>query len=45
MVRGAATPDSVLAQLDRDVARILEKRRWMLAKRGVLPPAAAAVNP
>lgn len=45
VVRGAATPDSVLAQLDRDVARILEKRRWMLAKRGVLPHAAAAVNP
>jgi multiple sugar transport system substrate-binding protein len=45
VVRGAATPDSVLAQLDRDVARILEKRRWMLAKRGVLPRAAAAVNP
>jgi multiple sugar transport system substrate-binding protein len=31
-VRGAAPPDSVLASLDRDVDRILAKRRWMLAQ-------------
>ncbi len=30
-IRGAAPPDSALAILDRDVDRILEKRRWMLA--------------
>jgi multiple sugar transport system substrate-binding protein len=29
-VRGAVPPDSALAGLDRDVARILEKRRWLL---------------
>ncbi|MDZ4803704.1 MAG: sugar ABC transporter substrate-binding protein [Candidatus Eisenbacteria bacterium] len=29
-VRGAASTDSVLAGLDRDVARLLEKRRWLL---------------
>jgi multiple sugar transport system substrate-binding protein len=29
-VRGAVSPDSALAGLDRDVARILEKRRWLL---------------
>jgi multiple sugar transport system substrate-binding protein len=32
-VRGAAPPDSALAQLDRIVDRILEKRRWLLAHR------------
>jgi multiple sugar transport system substrate-binding protein len=32
-VRGAAPPDSALAELDRIVDRILEKRRWMLAHR------------
>ncbi len=31
VVRGVARPDSALAQLDADVARILEKRRWLLA--------------
>lgn len=29
-VRGGVAPDSVLARLDRDVDRILEKRRWMM---------------
>ena len=29
-VRGAAPVDSALARLDRDVDRILEKRRWLL---------------
>jgi multiple sugar transport system substrate-binding protein len=29
-VRGGSPPDSVLAALDRDVDRILEKRRWLL---------------
>ena len=31
-VRGAAPPDSALALLDRDVERILEKRRWLLER-------------
>ena len=30
--RGAVSPDSALAYLDRDVERILVKRRWLLAK-------------
>jgi multiple sugar transport system substrate-binding protein len=30
-VRGVTPPDSALAALDRDVDRILEKRRWMRA--------------
>jgi len=30
--RGGATPDEALALLDRDVDRILEKRRWLLAR-------------
>jgi multiple sugar transport system substrate-binding protein len=34
VVRGAADPDSALAGLDRDVGRILEKRRWLLARGG-----------
>jgi len=32
-VRGAMLPDSALAALDRDIDRILEKRRWMMAHR------------
>jgi multiple sugar transport system substrate-binding protein len=32
-VRGATPPDSALARLDRDVERILEKRRWLLERR------------
>jgi multiple sugar transport system substrate-binding protein len=31
-VRGQAPPDSALALLDRDVERILEKRRWLLER-------------
>jgi multiple sugar transport system substrate-binding protein len=31
MVLGHADPDSALAGMDRDVDRILEKRRWLLA--------------
>jgi len=31
-VRGATTPDSALAALDRDVDRMLEKRRWLRAR-------------
>ncbi len=33
-VRGALPPDSALARLDRDTDRILEKRRWLLARDG-----------
>jgi multiple sugar transport system substrate-binding protein len=33
-VRGRTPTDSVLAELDHDVNRILEKRRWLLARRG-----------
>jgi multiple sugar transport system substrate-binding protein len=32
-VRGAASPDSALAALDRIVDRMLEKRRWLAARR------------
>ena len=32
-VRGRVPPDSVLADFDRDVDRILEKRRWLIARR------------
>ena len=32
-VRGRTPADSVLAELDRDVDRMLEKRRWLLARR------------
>jgi len=39
-VRGAAPPDSALAALDRDVDRILEKRRWLLARAGRGPGSA-----
>jgi multiple sugar transport system substrate-binding protein len=31
-VRGAVPPDSALAALDRDVDRILEKRRWLIER-------------
>ncbi|MBN1826000.1 MAG: sugar ABC transporter substrate-binding protein [Candidatus Eisenbacteria bacterium] len=31
-IRGSAPPDSALAALDRDVDRILEKRRWMIER-------------
>jgi len=33
--RGAAPPDSALMLLDRDVDRVLEKRRWLLERRDV----------
>jgi multiple sugar transport system substrate-binding protein len=32
-VRGASTPDAVLSELDHDVDRMLEKRRWLLERR------------
>ncbi len=32
VVRGSARPDSALAALDRDVDRILEKRRWLITR-------------
>jgi multiple sugar transport system substrate-binding protein len=32
-VRGAASPDSALASLDRIVDRMLEKRRWLAARK------------
>jgi multiple sugar transport system substrate-binding protein len=32
-IRGATPPDSALALLDRDVERILEKRRWLIERR------------
>jgi len=32
-VRGSLPPDSALARLDREVDRMLEKRRWLLARR------------
>jgi multiple sugar transport system substrate-binding protein len=45
-VRGRAHPDSVLAELDRDVDRILEKRRWLLARRArAAAPESAAARP
>jgi len=31
-VRGSTPPDSALAALDRDVDRVLEKRRWLLER-------------
>jgi multiple sugar transport system substrate-binding protein len=32
-VRGAAAPESVLADLDREVNRLLEKRRWLMERK------------
>jgi multiple sugar transport system substrate-binding protein len=32
VVRGAAEPESALAAMDREVDRILEKRRWLLSR-------------
>ena len=40
-VRGATSPDSALAALDRDADRMLEKRRWLRAH-GRLPAEAVA---
>lgn len=31
-IRGSVTPADALARLDRDVNRVLEKRRWMMAR-------------
>ena len=33
-IRGGAPADTVLARLDAEVNRILERRRWLLARRG-----------
>ena len=35
VVRGRSTVDRALAALDRDVDQLLEKRRWLLARRAV----------
>jgi multiple sugar transport system substrate-binding protein len=32
VIRGGVAPDSALSRLDRDVDRILEKRRWILSR-------------
>jgi multiple sugar transport system substrate-binding protein len=32
VVRGGARTDSTLAALDRDVDRLLEKRRWLMSR-------------
>ena len=32
VVRGAMTVDEALANLDKDVDKILEKRRWLLSR-------------
>jgi multiple sugar transport system substrate-binding protein len=37
-VRGAVPPDSALTALDRDVDRILEKRRWLMQHGRLRPP-------
>ena len=39
-IRGGVPPDSALTRLDREVERVLEKRRWLLARR---PRAVAAL--
>ena len=36
-VRGALSVDAALTALDRDVDRILEKRRWLLARKVAAP--------
>jgi multiple sugar transport system substrate-binding protein len=38
VIRSDATPDEALAELDRDVDRILEKRRWLADRRGAGRP-------
>ncbi len=43
-IRGQVSPDEALAALDRDVDRILEKRRWLLS-RGVQPSPPAPLPP
>ena len=39
-VRGRMSVEQTLAALDRDVNRLLEKRRWLLARRAARQPAA-----
>ena len=39
--RGAATPEAALAALDRDVDRMLEKRRWLIERESGAAPAGA----
>jgi multiple sugar transport system substrate-binding protein len=43
-IRGGTSAADALAGLDRDTDRILEKRRWMLARNGRGPGNAAPVN-
>jgi len=38
VIRDDATPDEALAALDRDVDRMLEKRRWLAARRAASRP-------
>ena len=40
-IRGAVTPDSALAQLDRIVDKMLEKRRWLASRRAAARAAPA----
>ena len=40
-IRGASSDDSALVQLDRDVDKILEKRRWILERKKHVPLAEA----
>jgi multiple sugar transport system substrate-binding protein len=40
-IRGKVAPERALATLDRDVDRILEKRRWLLARRADVSAAGA----
>lgn len=42
VIRGGRPADAVLKELDRDVATILEKRRWMLDRASSSRPEAAA---
>lgn len=42
VIRGASSADSALAVLDREVNVLLEKRRWLLERRGPLGKAEAA---
>jgi len=47
-IRGQAPPDSVLAEMDRDVDQILEKRRWLMERReqsaAAAPPAPSSTG-
>jgi multiple sugar transport system substrate-binding protein len=35
VIRGAVPLDTALVRFDRDVDRLLEKRRWMLEREGI----------